>query len=87
MAKTVYANQICVGTDVVSTFEINISWDDEAHVWVAVSDSIPLALESGSFDALIERVKIAAPEIIELNYGHTNPINLLFKSERLVVNG
>ena len=43
-------------------------WDNEACVWIAVSDDIPLALESGSYDALIEKVKIAAPEIIELKY-------------------
>ena len=43
-------------------------WDDEAQVWVADSDDIPgLVLESGSLDALMERIKIAASELIELN--------------------
>lgn len=47
---------------------VNLKWDDEAYVWYATSDDIPgLVLESGSIDALIERVKIAAPEIMELN--------------------
>ena len=48
-------------------FTILISWDKTAAVWYAVCDEIPIALESGSFDALIERVKIATPELLELN--------------------
>ena len=48
--------------------KINFSWDEEAGVWIAQSDDIPgLVLESGSLDALIERVRFAAPELIELN--------------------
>ena len=51
----------------MSEYTIQLSWDDEAEVWLAINDEIPLALESDSLDKLIERVKIAAPEIIELN--------------------
>ena len=41
-------------------YTVNLSWDNEADVWVAQSDDIPgLILESGSFDALIERVRFA----------------------------
>ncbi|MBR6358407.1 MAG: DUF1902 domain-containing protein [Lachnospiraceae bacterium] len=47
--------------------EINIFWDEEASVWVAVSDAIGLALESASYDALIERLRVAAPEMAALN--------------------
>lgn len=40
----------------------------KAKVWIATSDDIPgLVLESGSFDALIERVQVAVPELIALN--------------------
>ena len=46
---------------------ISLIWDDEANVWVAICDDIPLALESESLDELINRVRVAAPEIIELN--------------------
>ena len=44
-------------------YKIEFFWDDEAKVWAAVCDEIPLALESDSLDNLIERVKKAAPEI------------------------
>lgn len=48
-------------------YNVKISWDDEAKVWLAISEDIPLAMEDGSLDKLIYRVKIAAPELIELN--------------------
>jgi len=63
-------------------YDINVMWDDEARVWVAISEDIPLALESNSYDALVERVKFAAPEIIEENHGIADPVTLFFKSER-----
>ena len=49
-------------------YRIKFQWDDEAAVWIATSKDVPgFVLESGSFDALIERVKIAMPELIKLN--------------------
>lgn len=63
-------------------YKINILWDDEACVWVATSDDIPgLVLEGGSFDALLERVRFAAPEILKLNSSQ-QPLTLSFVSER-----
>jgi hypothetical protein len=47
---------------------VDLKWDSDADVWVATSDDIPgLVLESGSVDALIERVRFAAPELLSLN--------------------
>jgi len=51
----------------MSEYTVSMSWDKKAAVWYAVCDDIPIALESGSFDALLERVKIATPELLELN--------------------
>ncbi len=49
-------------------YSVRCTWDEEAQVWVAVSDDIPgLVLESGSIDALIERVRYTAPELLKLN--------------------
>lgn len=57
---------------------INLTWDNEADVWVATSDDIPgLVLESGSFDALLERIRFAAPELIELNSQKNRHISFL----------
>ena len=44
---------------------INFTWDNEANVWIATSNDIPgLVLESGSFDALLERTRYAIPELL-----------------------
>ncbi|MBQ8084696.1 MAG: DUF1902 domain-containing protein [Lachnospiraceae bacterium] len=48
---------------------VKFLWDEEARVCVATSEDIPgLVLESGSVDALIEKVKFAIPELLELNH-------------------
>lgn len=63
-------------------YVINFVWDEEAGVWIATSDDVPgLVLESGSFDALVERVRIAVPELLQLNQ-KTPAASLCFKSER-----
>jgi hypothetical protein len=63
-------------------YVVLLLWDDEAAVWTAENDEIPVTLESGSLDVLIERVKTAVPELLELNgKRHTN-VTLNFKMER-----
>lgn len=72
-------------------YKIQLLWDNEASVWVATSTDVPgLVLESGSFDALIERVRYAISELLELNRQKASFYNLTFLSERherVVVNG
>ena len=52
----------------IMEYVVTFTWDDDAGVWIATSDDIPgLVLESGSFDALIERTRFAIPELLELN--------------------
>ena len=64
-------------------YVIKFTWDDEASVWIATSNDIPgLVLESGSFDALLERTRYAVPELLALNLTESQPLSLTFKSER-----
>lgn len=64
-------------------YKVTFTWDDEAGVWIATSNDIPgLVLESGSFDALIERVRFAVPELLELDNSNNQPLSLTFTSER-----
>ena len=65
------------------SYRIKFLWDDEAAVWVATSQDVPgLVLESGSFDALLERVRYAVPELIELNGGRPTNLKLTYITER-----
>lgn len=62
---------------------IKLTWDQEARVWIAESDDVPgLVLECGSFDALIERVRVTVPELLELNGATPAPCQLRMVSER-----
>ena len=51
----------------MNEYRVDFVWDDEANVWIASCDEIPLALEDGSLDKLMYRVKLAVPELIEMN--------------------
>jgi hypothetical protein len=62
---------------------INLLWDNEAAVWIATSQDIPgLVLESGSLDALIERIRFATPELLDLNGLQSEAFSICFRSER-----
>jgi hypothetical protein len=66
-------------------YTVLLTWDTDARVWVAVNDEIPLALESGSLDVLMERVRYAAPEVLEANGKPHANIRLHFKADRVAV--
>ncbi len=62
---------------------IKILWDDEAKVWIATSDDIRgLVLESGSFDALIVRVKYAVEDLLSFEDNKPDYCDLNFITER-----
>ncbi|MCL2107933.1 MAG: DUF1902 domain-containing protein [Oscillospiraceae bacterium] len=47
---------------------IYLIYDEEVDVWIAMSEDVPgLVLESESKETLKKRVKLAAPELLELN--------------------
>ena len=50
-------------------YTAKLQWDADAAVWIATSDDIAgLVMESGSVDALIERLRYAVPELLALNH-------------------
>ena len=64
-------------------YKIDLTWDNEDAVWVATSEDIPgLVLESGSFDALLERLRYAVPELLALNNPSPGPATITFQSTR-----
>lgn len=64
-------------------YMITCAWDPEARVWIATSNDIPgLVLESGSLDTLMERTRIAVPELLELNHESGRAYSLTFHTER-----
>ena len=62
---------------------VKLIWDDEASIWYTESDDLPVFLNDRSYDNLIERVRIAAPEVLEEASGYVGPINIIFESARV----
>ncbi|HCC37462.1 MAG TPA: hypothetical protein DEQ14_07510 [Treponema sp.] len=51
----------------MNEYTIEIAFDEEAEKWYAINDDIPIALEDYSLDELMRRVKLAVPEMLEIN--------------------
>jgi predicted RNase H-like HicB family nuclease len=49
-------------------YTVHCTWDADAAVWVAASDDVPgLATGADGLDALIEKLKVVIPELLEAN--------------------
>jgi predicted RNase H-like HicB family nuclease len=47
---------------------VNVEWDPDAKVWVAESNDVPgLATGADTLEELIERLKVAIPEMLTGN--------------------
>jgi hypothetical protein len=58
----------------------------EGGVWrseVIGETKFAVTLESGSLDALVERVKIAVQDILEIDFKYTGDIDFIFQAERV----
>jgi len=64
-------------------YTVKMIRDDEASIWYADSDDLPIFLNDYSYDNLIERVRVAAPELLEESCGYIGPIDIIFESLRI----
>ena len=62
---------------------VKLFWEEGVWHSEAVDEEFDLILESGSLDALVERVKIAVQEILEVDFKYTGDIRFLFQAERI----
>jgi len=66
-------------------YEIRAQWDSEAGVWVAESEDVPgLVAEADSPNALIRKLRVLIPELLELNgtaRGRTANFHVLYQHE------
>ena len=72
-------------------YTVTLYWDDEASVWIATSEDIyGLILEHESFDFLIQRVRLAIPELLAFDESSFANISIDFavlRKEKLALNG
>lgn len=65
-------------------YRIKSLWNSDAKVWIATSQNVPgLVLESSSFDALLERIRITISELLKMNNKKQPVYNLIFEAERI----
>jgi hypothetical protein len=70
----------------MNRYTVRFDWDDDASVWLATSDDVAgLVLESGSADALVEKVRVALPELLALNGQPAEPMTVRIVSNRDLV--
>jgi predicted RNase H-like HicB family nuclease len=61
---------------------VNAIWDAENKVWIAESDGVPgLATGADTLEELVEKLKIAIPELLAENGISFETDRLLFKIE------
>ena len=63
---------------------VKLIWDEEEKFWHSESmdERFGMTLESGSVDVLIERVRVAVPDMLEL-LGYKGDIDIEFEIERI----
>lgn len=66
--------------------EVSATWDDEAGVWVAESDDVPgLVTEAETMEALLEKLRILIPELMELSGLNERTANIHLRSDRTIL--
>ena len=61
---------------------VKLLWDNESNSWYTETDDIPgMTLGSNSFDALLEKVRLIAPDMLEANCNYLGPITFTFVAE------
>ena len=62
--------------------EVNINWEEGIWQSEIVNEEFSAVLESGSLDALVERVKTVVQEVLEVDFQYSGDIEFLFRAER-----
>lgn len=67
---------------------VRADWDEEARVWVAMSDDVPgLVTEADTVEALVDKLQAMIPELLDANGypdGEEVPFELLTRQFQTV---
>lgn len=59
--------------------EVKLIWSDDSNKWYTETDDIPgMVLESNSFDALMEKMLLIAPDMLEANCNYIGSVHFTF---------
>lgn len=55
-------------------YDVHVDWDAEAHVWYVTESNVPgLVTEAPTLDAMLEKLEVMVPEMLEENGFHVVP--------------
>lgn len=61
---------------------IDARFDPEAGIWLATSADLPgLVVEADTWPAMIDEVRLAIPDLLELSGQSSDKVSLTFKAE------
>jgi hypothetical protein len=72
----------------MKTHFVHCEWDDEAQVWYVAHSTVPgLATEAAEPGALLQKLRVLIPELLELNAGggpatQDMPVELLWQGQQ-----
>ena len=62
---------------------VKMIWSEESNTWYTDSDDIQcMHTGAATFEELVERVRLIAPEMLELNHNYTGPIEIHYETLR-----
>ena len=67
-------------------FIVKITWHNDENIWVAQcsNEKFAMTTDHGSFDALLERVKITIEDIAEVELSYKGEIKLILDVVRTI---
>ena len=65
------------------TCKIKMIWEEDTWIAELDDEAFDLVLESDSYDGLVERVKVAIQDILEVDFAYRGDIQFIFLSERV----
>ena len=65
------------------TCKIEMNWENDTWIAELINGEFDLILESNSYDALVERVKIVVQDVFEVDFKYTGDIQFVFQTERI----
>ena len=67
----------------MKTCKFKLIWEEDVWHSEAINGDFDITLESDSFDVLVERLKVAVQDILEVDFNYNGDIQFVFHAERI----
>ena len=81
--KKLFSSRNTFGGNVMKTYKFKLIWEEDVWHSESINEDFDITLESDSFDTLVERLKIAVQDILEVDFNYDGDIQFVFQAERV----